>query len=83
MVTEKSLLRALILAQTTPRPHATSVADPQGVPGLPNVHGVVMSAFDPLLGEGMTALKPVSRDLIEPLHTWKVDLPADFDRNIG
>jgi hypothetical protein len=41
-----------------------------------------MSAFDPLLGEGMTALKPVSGDLIEPLHTWEVDLPADFDRNM-
>jgi hypothetical protein len=31
----------------------------------------------------MTALKPVSGDLIEPLHTWEVDLPADFGRNMG
>jgi hypothetical protein len=81
--TEKTLPRALKLAQTTPRLRATSVADPQGVPGLPNVHDVVMSAFDPLLGEGMTALKPLSGDLIEPLHTWEVGLPADFDGNMG
>ena len=53
------------------------------MPGLPNIYDIVMSAFDPLLGEGMTALKPVSGDLIEPLQTWGVDLPADFDGNMG
>jgi hypothetical protein len=52
MVTEKTLPRALGLFQTTPRLHATNAADPQGVPGLPDVHGVVMSASDTLLEKG-------------------------------
>ena len=83
MVTEKTLSRALEIFETTPRFHATDAVDPQGVPGLPDLHGVVMSAFDPFLGEGLASLKPVSGNLIEPLNTWQVDLPANFGQNMG
>lgn len=83
MVTEKTLSRAIKLFRVMPNLHATNSIDPQSVPGLPDVHGVVMSAFDPFLGEGMANLKPVSGDLIEPLHTWEVDLPTNFGRNMG
>jgi len=83
MVTDKTLSRALKLFQTTSKLHVSDAIDPQGVSGLPDVHGVVMSAFDPLLGEGMADLKPVSGNLVEPLNTWQVDLPASFGRNMG
>lgn len=83
MVTEKTSPRTLELFQTTPRLHATNAADAQGMPGPPDVHGVVTSAFDPLLGKGMITLKPVSGDMIELLHTQEVDLTANFSRNIG
>jgi len=83
MVTEKTLPEALRLFRTTPRLHETDAVDPKGVSGFPDVHGVVMSAFDPLLGEGMADLRPVSGSLIEPLNTWQVDLPATFGRDMG
>jgi len=83
MVTDKTLSRALKPFQTTSKLHVSDAIDPQGVSGLPDAHGVVMSAFDPLLGEGMADLKPVSGNLVEPLNTWQVDLPASFGRNMG
>jgi hypothetical protein len=83
MVTKDTLPRAVKLFNTTSKLHETDAVDPPGVPGFPDLHGVIMSAFDPLLGEGMAELRPVSGNLIEPLNTWQVDLPSDFGRAMG
>ncbi len=83
MVTKKTLPLAVKLFDTTSKLHQTDAVDPQGAAGVPDLHGVIMTAFDPLLGEGMVPLKPVSGDLIEPLNTWQVDLPSDFGRSMG
>jgi hypothetical protein len=83
MVTKKTLPLAVELFNTTSSLHRTDAVDPPGVPGLPDLHGVVMTAFDPLLGEGLADLRPVSGELLEQLNIWQVDLPSDFGRNMG
>ena len=83
MVTKNTLPLAVELFNTTSYLHKTDAVDPQGVPGLPDLHGVVMTAFDPLVGEGLADLRPVSGDLIEPLNSWQVDLPSNFGRSMG
>tara|TARA_R110002060_G_scaffold36320_7_gene47292 strand:- start:669 stop:1769 length:1101 start_codon:yes stop_codon:yes gene_type:complete len=82
-VTSQTLPAALELFSDTPDVHPAVPIDPPGTPGLPDFHGVVLTAFDPFLGEGLTLLRPVSGANIEPLNTWKVDLPKDFGRSMG
>lgn len=82
-VTEVTLPLALNMFKDTPEIHPAVPLDPPGTPGLPDFHGVVLTAFDPFLGEGLTLLQPVSGSNIEPLNTWKVDLPANFGRSMG
>ncbi len=81
--TNRTLPLTLELFKDKPNIHPPVPLDPPGTFGLPDVHGIVMSAFDPFLGEGAGALQPVSGSNIEPLNTWKVDLPLDFGRAMG
>ncbi|KAH6699072.1 hypothetical protein BKA61DRAFT_583110 [Leptodontidium sp. MPI-SDFR-AT-0119] len=61
-VTEVTLPLALNMFKDTPEIHPAVPLDPPGTPGLPDFHGVVLTAFDPFLGEGLTLLQPDMKD---------------------
>lgn len=85
MVTQDTLPLALQLFNTTPLSHTSDGVDPVGVPGFPDLHGLVMSAFDPLLGEGLSDFSFVGGNIIQSLGSgiWDVNLPANFGESMG
>lgn len=85
MVTKDTLPLALQLFNTTSLLHASNAVDPTGVPGYPDLHGLVMSAFDPLLGEGLSYFSFIGGNIIQSLGSsiWDVNLPANFGRSMG
>ena len=85
MVTQDTLPIALELFNTTSLLHTSNAVDPPGVPGYPDLHGLVMSAFDPLLGEGLSDFDFVGGNIVQSLGSgiWDVNLPVNFGESMG
>jgi hypothetical protein len=81
-VTNSTFPLALEEFQTRPYTEINPQDPPPSV-GFPNLHGVIMVAFDPILGEGWEQLSPISGSNIEPFNTWQVDLPTNFENLTG
>jgi len=79
-VTQATLPIALQLFNTTSLLHTSNAVDPSGVPGYPHLHGLVMSAFNPLLGEGLSNFDFVGGNIVQSLGSgiWNVNLPENF-----
>lgn len=85
MVTQDTLPLVLQLFNTTPLLHISNAVDPAWVLGYPDLHGLVMSAFDPLLGERLSDFSFIGGNFVQSLGSgiWDVNLPANFGKSMG